>query len=450
MMKKGGQITVAIDRLAPDGSGVAVVENRTIPVKGTVPGDVVEVRIDRLKRLSARVTLLSFAEYGIERIQAKCPHFDYCGGCRWQNVPYDIQCGLKAVIVKDQLSGYCDPGLLNELSVELSPDEFYYRNKMEFSFDRPPGAPHPFLGLHEFGRYDNVFDVTDCYLQSTVSNRTLAAARAYTIRHDLSVYGLKSHRGLLRYLAVRDSKETGEVMVNLVTSDDPFPLLGDFCSYLRTEVPEITTIIRSINRGVASVAVGDEREVLHGPGTINERIGPYTFTISPDSFFQTNSRQARHLYGSIRDFCALTGSERVLDLYCGTGTIGIYLAEKADTVVGVEVIEDAVCDARRNAELNGAGNISFIAGQVERTANESMRDFDVLVCDPPRAGIHPRAMRELVKIRVPRFIYVSCNIKALASDLETLKLAGYKISDMRVFDMSPHTPHIETVLLLEL
>ncbi len=449
-MKKGEHITLAIERLAPDGAGTGAVKGRMIPVKGTVPGDVVEVRIDRLKRTSARVTLCSFIEQGIDRVQADCPHFDYCGGCRWQNVPYDTQCNLKAGIVKDQLSDYIDPGMLNGLSVEPSPDEFCYRNKMEFSFDRPPGAPKPFLGLHEYGRYDKVFDITDCFLQSPVSNRILAAARAFTIQHDLSIYGLKSHRGLLRYLSVRDSKKTGEVMVNLVTSEDPFLHAGDFCAYLRGEVPEITTIIRSINSGVASVAVGESREVLYGSGTINEGIGTYTFTISPDSFFQTNPRQAKHLYDAIREFCKLTGSERVLDLYCGTGTIGIYLADKADAVVGIEVVEDAVCDARRNAELNGVENISFVAGQVEHTVHESMHDFDVLVCDPPRAGIHPRAMRELVKMRVPRFIYVSCTINALPGDLELLKLAGYKISDIRVFDMSPHTPHIETVLLLEL
>ena len=449
-MKKGEQVTLKIERLAPDGAGVAVVKDRTIPVKGAIPGDTVEVRIDRLKRSTARVTLLSLVEPGVERVPAMCPHFEYCGGCRWQDIPYDIQCGLKAGIVRGQLSGHVDDGLLDGLSVQPSPDEFYYRNKMEFSFDQPPRAEKPFLGLHEYGRYDSVFDVTDCYLQSPVSNRILAAARAFTIENGLSIYGLKSHRGLLRYLAVRDSKETGEVMVNLVTSDDPFPLAGEFCDYLLAEAPEITTIIQSINSSVASIAVGEERKILHGPGSINERIGEYTFTISPDSFFQTNSRQARHLYDGIRDFCGLTGSERVLDLYCGAGTIGIYLAENADSVVGIELVEDAIMDARHNAELNGISNISFISGQVERTVHESMRDFDVLICDPPRAGIHPRAMRELVKMRVPRFVYVSCNIKALPGDLETLKLAGYNIRDMRIFDMSPHTPHIETVLLLEL
>ncbi|MFC1511883.1 23S rRNA (uracil(1939)-C(5))-methyltransferase RlmD, partial [Candidatus Latescibacterota bacterium] len=303
--------------------------------------------------------------------------------------------------------------------------------------------------LHEPGRFNAVFDITACQLESDRSNRIVGEVRRFARESGLSAWGLKSHRGLLRYLVIREGKATGETMVNLVTSGEDFTNFEDFAQCLLAAVPEITTILRSINRSPAATAVGEERRVVAGDGCIHDRIGDYTFAVSPDSFFQTNTRQAANLYETIGEFCRLTGDERVLDLYCGTGTIGISLASRAASVAGIEQVADAVCDARSNARLNGIENIEFIAGRVEAILDEDMAPYDVVICDPPRAGIHPRAMDRLVRMLVPRMVYVSCNSAALPGDLAVLLLAGYRIADIRAFDMSPHTPHIETVVLLE-
>ncbi len=450
-MKRGEIIRVHIERLAPDGTGYAVVEDRELHVRGALPGDETDVRVLGVKRFSARVRLEAIVTPGIKRIPAKCPHFDRCGGCRWQDVPYDVQCSMKVELVRTAFGSI--PGIepVEHIEIVPSPDVFFYRNKMEFSFDSPPlQEGKVFLGLHEAGRFDRVFDLERCLLQSELSNRVVEVTREFVRKHGLTAYGLKSHRGLLRFLIVRDGKNTGELMVNIVTSGEEFPVPEEFAGILVGEIPEVTTVVRSINRGKSSVTIGEEREILFGGGVITDRIGDSAFTISPDSFFQTNTHQAENLYDTITEFSGLTGAESVLDLYCGTGTIGIYLAVSAKTVTGVEMVEGAVEDARKNAELNDVKNITFLAGKVEKLIDESMENFDVVVCDPPRVGIHPKALSRLLRMRIPRMVYVSCNVKAMPHDLEMLAMAGYRLKDVRIFDMSPHTPHVETVVLLEI
>ena len=308
------------------------------------------------------------------------------------------------------------------------------------------------IGLHEPGKFDRVFELARCHIQSDRANEVVTATREFVVANGLSVYGLKSHRGLLRFLVVREGIETDDLMVVLVTGDEPFPQAADYAAALVRAVPSITTVLHSVSRSRAGVATGGEYTVLHGDGRIHDRIGPFTFGISPDAFFQTNTRQAERLYECIRDFCGLTGSERLLDLYCGTGTIGIFCAGDAAHVTGVELVEDAVADACANATLNGIENIEFIAAHVEAVVGENMAEepFDVAICDPPRAGIHPDGLAALCRMRIPRLVYVSCNVKQLPLDLEALTLAGYRITAVRAFDMSPHTPHIETVVRLDL
>ncbi|MFC1693961.1 23S rRNA (uracil(1939)-C(5))-methyltransferase RlmD [Candidatus Latescibacterota bacterium] len=450
-MNRGDIIRVRIEKLAPDGTGCAVVERKMLSVKGALPGDEVDIRVLGVKRHYARVRLESVVTPGIERIPAECPHFATCGGCLWQDVSYDIQCSMKKELVLRTLNSMtgCEP--CESVEFVPSPDVFFYRNKMEFSFDSPPGSQDSIkLGLHEAGKFDRVFDLTACLLQSELSNRAVEVSRTFAVEKGLTVYGLKSHVGLLRFLAVRDAKNTGELMINLVTSGDEFPCAADFTGRIVRDIPGVTTVVRSINRMKGNVAVGQERDILYGDGFICERIGGFTFALSPDSFFQTNIRQTENLYETVKQFSGLTGTEHLLDLYCGTGTIGIYLAEGTKSVTGVEMVESGIDDARRNAELNGIGSITFVAGKVEKVIDEGMGRFDVVVCDPPRAGIHPKALSQLVRMRIPRMVYVSCNIKAMPHDLETLALAGYRIKKIRVFDMSPHTPHIETVVMMEI
>jgi len=452
-MKKGETIRIPIEGLTPGGKGYAVVEGRTVTVTGALPGDEVDALVVSIRRHTARATLESFATEGFARIEPSCPHFFRCGGCTWQDVPYEVQCRMKALLVGNALKTVHGLDYGEDITVVPSPDEFFFRNKMEFSFDCPPSSEMLRLGLHEPGRYDRVFDVTGCRLQSELSNRVVNFTREFVTDRGLSAYSLKSHGGLLRFLAVRDGKMTGEFMVNLVTSGEPFGCGLEYCDALARGIPGITTVVRTINRGVAGVAKGEDREILSGSGLIRERIGSFTFSISPDAFFQTNPRQTERLYDTIGDFSGLSGTERLLDLYCGTGTIGIYLAGRTGSVTGVESVEDAVADARRNAELNGVDTIRFVAGKAERVIGglaSSEEGYDVIVCDPPRAGIHPRVMDHLVRMRIPRMVYVSCNVGALPGDLETLLLAGYRVLNVMAFDMSPHSPHVETVIALEI
>lgn len=462
-MKRGEVRTVLIERLGADGDGLAEVDGRTMRVAGAFPGDLALVRIWRVKRKAVLGLLEGLEARGVERVAPLCPHFGICGGCRWQDIPYGMQCRFKADIVRGMLSGI--PGIEPPHLVELvpSPDTVYYRNKMEFSFGSGPGsgeAPRRVcthagdtevrLGLHERGKFDRVFDVTGCRLQSELSNAILDETRRFAVGSGLSVYGLKSHEGLFRYLVIREGKFTGEVMVNLVTSGEEFPCAGEFADMLASRFCEATSVILSINRSPGGVAAGQERRTLRGAGCIHEQIGGLTFTISPDSFFQTNSCQAFNLYDTIREFSGLTGTERLLDLYCGTGTIGIFLSRRAAEVTGVEAASEAVEDARMNAALNDAGNCTFIAGRAEEILEEGMGRFDVAVCDPPRVGIHPKALAALLRMRIPRMVYVSCNAGAIPRDLEMLAMAGYRLVSVRAFDMAPHTPHIETVLGLEI
>lgn len=447
-MTSGAVIRVAIDGIAPDGSGLARMNDRILTVRGALPGDVVDVRIVKSRHGVLVGRLECLVEPAVPRITPPCPHFDRCGGCLWQDVPPETQLAAKARIVRDRLGvveGFDPP---DDLVVHPSPDAFYYRNKMEFTFDHPPRNDQRFLGLHERGKFNRIFDVTDCRLQSPLSNRIVCAAREFAEGQGLTVYGLRSHVGLLRFLTVREGKLTGDLMADLVTSGEPFPLAAAFAEHLQTAVPELTTVVRTVNRTKSSVALGEEHDILSGAGVIREQVGDRTYVVSPGSFFQTNSRQTRHLYDTVREFCGLTGSERVLDLYCGAGTIGIYLAEGARLVTGVESVEDAVRDAGVNACANGIEHAVFISGQVEHLLDASFGGYDVVVCDPPRAGIHPRAMARLIELAIPRMVYVSCNIKALHGDMATLLGAGYRVEGVRVFDMAPHTPHIETVVLL--
>ena len=449
-MKRGEVCTVLIERLGADGDGLAEVDGRTVRVAGAFPGDLALLRIRRVKRSSALAALERVESGKVERVVPRCPHFGVCGGCRWQDIPYEAQCRFKAEIVRAALTGI--PGIEPPGRVELvpSPDAVYYRNKMEFSFNSPPGSGEVRLGLHERGKYDRVFDVIGCLLQSEFSNAVVGASRRFAMERGLSVYGLKSHKGLLRYLVIREGKVTGEVMVTLVVSGEDFPSAEEFSWMLASRFPEVTSVILGINRSPGGVAVGQEQRTLYGAECIRERIGEFTFTISPDSFFQTNSRQALNLYETIREFSGLAGTERLLDLYCGTGTIGVFLSRRAAEITGVEAVGEAVADARRNAVLNGAGNCTFIAGRVEHVLDEGMGRFDVVVCDPPRAGIHPMALATLLRMRIPRMVYVSCNTGAISSDLEMLAMAGYRLKNLCAFDMAPHTPHIETVLGLEI
>ncbi len=446
--RRGDRIELDIEGLDRRGNGVGRVGEYTLLVRGAVPGDRVRARVrkvrNRLRRVEARVEELLSSE--IQRIGASCSHFGLCGGCLWQDIPYESQVRLKQDLVRNCL---LEAGIDTEPDAPIpSGEPFFYRNKMEFSFGSSPDGRNE-VGLHVWGRFDRVFDLDACHLQSESSNRIVERVR--NITRSLPVYDLKRHDGLLRFLTIREGKLTGETMVVLTTSGDGFPGAETLGKTLRESFPEVKSVIRSVNLRRAQVATGDREEVLSGTGSVKEKLGDFTFEISPGSFFQTNTRQAEHLYRRVVELAEPGSDDRILDVYCGTGAISLYLSRKAGYVLGIEVVEGAVRDAIRNSAINGVSNCGFIAGAAEDILwriREQGERFDTVVTDPPRPGMHPKALNAICDLRPERIVYVSCNPEALGSDLKRLEAGGYRTDYVQLVDMFPHTPHCEVVARL--
>jgi 23S rRNA (uracil1939-C5)-methyltransferase len=327
---------------------------------------------------------------------------------------------------------------------------------MEFSFyglGQESAADPLRLGLHERGHWDRIFDIDYCHLQSQLSNEIVRFVRQTAIELGIPGYDIVSHHGFLRFLLIREGKQTGQAMIVLVTAQGEFPKKDEFFDRMRKTFPDLTTAVWVINDKRAQIAKGEIQEVVFGPGYIEETILDKTFEIRPGSFFQTNSRQTERLYQLAIDYAALTGHERVLDLYCGAGTIAICAASQAGEVVGVELDAEAVDAARRNAERNDAANCGFYGGYVKEFLQApELREnaADTVFIDPPRSGMHPRGIRQLVNLKIPRIIYISCNPSTFARDASDLARGGYELVEVTPVDMFPHTMHIELVSRFDL
>ncbi len=445
--KRNSVVEVRIEGLGPNGRGIARAEGLTFEVADALPGDRVQARVGRVRGGAAEARTVAVLEPGLGRIPAVCAHFGTCGGCLWQGVAYEDQVRLKMGMVRDALGRLGVEFPFEEATAAAEP--FFYRNKMEFSFGQQ--GDEVVLGLHVRGKFDRVFDLQRCHLQSEASNRVVEAVRAFARSAGLRVYDLRSHRGLLRFVTVREGKGTGEVMVNLVTSEEPFPERAGVVEAVLRAAPEVVTVIHTVNRRKAQVATGDEVTVLHGEGFIRERLAEFTFRVSPTSFFQTNPRQAERLYDLVAEYSDLLRGERALDLYCGTGAIAMFLARQGGRVVGVESSEEAVRDALRNCAENRVEGCRFApgdAGPVLKQLRRQGERFDVAAVDPPRAGMHPGALQALIELAPPRIVYVSCNPEALATDVSRLLAAGYRAERARLVDLFPQTAHCETVVKL--
>jgi len=388
---------------------------------------------------------------GAERPSPVCVHFGTCGGCQTQDVPYEIQLARKAARLEALLG---PAGWDRPVPVHPSPAVWYYRNKMEFSFQdvypRPePGGDYILLGLKRRKRWDKVLNVTECRLLSPEAPALLAAVHAWALREGLEPYNLHRRTGFLRHLVLREGKATGDRMALLVTGPGDLPK-ESFVESVLSAYPA-TAVLWGVNGGASDVARSDAVEALFGPGFIMEEILGRRFRISPYSFFQTNTRGAGALYSRVRDWLREAGAEAVLDLYCGSGGISLCVADVCGRVRGVEESSSAVADARANASANGIGNAEFIKGRVEESPSVfSGADFkaDAVVVDPPRAGLHPAAARSLLEARFPRVIYVSCNPAAMIQDMGRLS-GGYALRRVEAVDLFPHTEHVETLALLE-
>jgi 23S rRNA (uracil1939-C5)-methyltransferase len=446
---KEQELELRIESLAFGGNGVARLEGFVLFVRRGLPGDLVRARVTKVKRSHAEAETIEVLEPGPSRVEAPCPYFGACGGCRFQDLAYEVQCEAKAAQVKDALvriAGIDEPPLEPIIPAE----EIYgYRNKLEYSFAATPEGPA--LGFHRAGRWDELLPIERCLLTTELGNSIRAAAVEWAREEVLEVYDQKEKRGYLRHLVVREGRNTGQALVMLVTASDK-PFDRDFLVRSLTKFPEVRSIYWAVNDGVGETT-NVPAELIWGEEAIEEELCGLNFRLRPNAFLQTNTRMAEKLYSLAGEYAGLTGEETVWDLYCGTGTIGLTLARQARSVWGIEISEESVACALENAERNSVGNIAFFAGnvgQVIRELKERSGPPDVVVVDPPRAGLAGKALRRLAETGAPRIVYVSCNPTTLAGDFKLLhEQAGYRLLRAQPVDMFPHTPHVETVALLE-
>ena len=449
--KRGDLVSVAIDDLAFGGEGVGRVDGYVVFVRGGVPGDRLQIRLTQARPRFGRGVIEVIDVPSPDRVEAPCPYFERCGGCRLQHVAYTAQLAFKAKQVADCLTRI---GGLGEVAIRPiigAPEMFGYRNKMEFTVAPSRDGGAAVVGLHEAERYDAVLDIERCLLQSETLNALLAETRRFIHESGLTVYEEETGEGLLRFLMLREGKRTGEAMVNVVASSPQITSVAPLARRLRDRVPQTASVLLNVNPKKASVAIGVEEHLLEGRDHITERLGGLTFQISANSFFQTNSLQAERLFALVLEYAELAGQETVVDLYSGTGAITLLLAGRSRWVYGIEVAQASVEDAVRNAKSNGIENCTFLSGEVRFVLPELISRgvrSEVVVADPPRAGFHPKALRALLTLSPRRIVYVSCNPSTMARDLGELARGGYRIDLVQPIDMFPHTPHIEAVARL--
>jgi 23S rRNA (uracil1939-C5)-methyltransferase len=440
-VERGQELELTVDSLAFGGAGVARRDGYVVFVRDAVPGDRVRAVVTKRKKAYAEARTVALLEPGPERIEAVASH----PGAPWQVLPYDRQVAVKAEQIDDALRriGHLDGYDLEPLVPAV--EQWRYRNKLEYSFGTSD-AGELVCGFHAPGSWERIEHVEDCLLASEAGNQARRAALQWCRERGLRAYDRRAQTGLLRNLVVREGRRTGELQVRLVTSDEPVELDGF------AEAVGAGSVLWTRALDVGETTAGGMTEVLHGTEAIEEELGGLRFRISADAFFQTNTEMAERLYGIATEYAGLQGWERVYDLFCGIGTIGLSLAPRAGEVWGLELVEEAIADAIANARRNEIDNVRFFAGDVRlalRQLVETAGRPDVLVVDPPRAGLSAKVVRRIIEAAPTRIVYVSCNPTTLAPNAAQLVEAGYALRRVRPVDMFPQTPHIECVALLE-
>ncbi len=451
-LRPGEEIEIDVDRAAMEGRGVGRLGELVVFVDRALPGERVTARVTRSQRNFAQARALTVLRPSPSRVPGRCVHLANCGGCSWQELEYEAQLDTKTDLVRESLERLGGFRGIDVPRAIASPATFFYRNKMEFSFFAGRDG-EIVLGLHEPGTFDRVFDLEACHLMSEESNRIVTRVRELAVRSGLPAYHSRRHEGFWRYLVIREAKSTGQTMVNMVTNEGPMPGGAEFAAALVAEFASIHSLVRNVNSRRATIAVGEREELLHGSTEIEERIGGLRFRIASNTFFQTNTLQAERLFGLAVEAAGLTGGEEVLDLYSGTGAISLFLAQRAGKVTGIELVPESIAMAEKNAALNGIDNCRFVVGEVReffRRRPGEARAAQVVLVDPPRAGLHADIIQSLRELRPPRIVYVSCNPATLARDLALLcKDGAYTLQRVQPVDMFPHTFHIECVAVLE-
>jgi 23S rRNA (uracil1939-C5)-methyltransferase len=458
---------VIVQDYAAEGKALSKLDGKVIFIEGAVPGDVVDVRLSKNKKDWAEGKAIHFHSYSDARVPAFCTHFGVCGGCKWQMLPYDLQLQYKQNEVAQHLRR------LGKVELpELSPiigctDSTHYRNKLEFTFsnrrfltkeelDLPSETASKLeqnaLGFHVPRLFDKVIDINTCHLMLEPTNAIKNTLRNFAKQQGYAFYDIRNHTGWLRTLIIRVTT-TREVMVNICFGYEQKGDREKLFDHLLTEVPAITTLLYTINQKRNDSLHDLEPQVYMGKGYAMEKLEDLQFKIGPKSFFQTNTKQAENLYRVIREFADLTGQETVYDLYCGTGSIGIFVSKLAKKIIGVELIAEAIENARENAALNHIEHAHFFAGDVIDVCNPSFFEEqgrpDVVITDPPRAGMHEKLIKKILEIEAPVVVYVSCNPATQARDLQLLD-EKYLVAKIQPVDMFPHTHHIENVVQLKL
>lgn len=455
---------ITVTDYAAEGKALVRHEGKVIFVSGAIPGDRVNIRLSKNKKDWAEGKAIDILEPSPDRLEPFCKHFGTCGGCKWQMLPYEKQLAFKQQEAVQNLVRIGKIELPEVLPIVGSANTIHYRNKLEFTFSNKRyltnaelnneniSAQQNALGYHAPGIFDKVIDIDECYLMDDVNNRIRNTVREIAVENNFSYYNIKEHTGWLRNIIIRYCS-TGELMVNICINHEDEPNRLILLNSLLSKVPEISTLLYTINPKWNDSIYDLEPVVYHGKGYAIEKLEDFEFIISPKSFFQTNTRQAEQLYSITRAFAGLTGKETVYDLYCGTGSIGIFLSKQAKKIIGVEVIEDAIEDARKNAALNNIHHATFFAGDVIKICNDEFFEQhgrpDVIITDPPRAGMHEKLVIKLLEMEAPKIVYVSCNTATQARDLSLLS-EKYKVMKVQPVDMFPHTHHIESVVLLTL
>ncbi len=457
-IKKGQDIVLAITDLAFGGRGIAKIDGFTVFVDQAVPQDRVTARIYKRKKNYAEARVVSLISPSPYRIDPTCPYSGWCGGCKWQFLDYERQLEYKQRHVSESLDHIGGIKDVRVRPARASGQVFHYRNKMEFSCaDRRWLLPEELgdpdidigfaLGLHVPGTYHKVLDIDRCLLQPETGNHILNDAKRFMKNSGLPAYGLKTHEGFWRFLMLRHSVAYDHWLVNIVTSTESVASVKPLADELIEKYPRVVSVVNNITARKSGVATGDYEVPLAGDVCLKERIGPFEFEVSANSFFQTNTRGAEILYNVVKQYADLSGSETVLDLYSGTGTIPIWLSDAARSIIGIEIVESAVSDAEKNCRYNGVTNCEFLVGDINQRLSDFKKSPDVMIIDPPRPGMHKDVVKKVLEIQPARIVYVSCNPATLARDLWMLS-DRYGVVEVQPVDMFPHTYHVENVILL--
>ena len=457
-IKKGQTLEVQISDIAYGGKGLVRIDGLAVFVDQAVPGDQVLIRITRKRKKHAEALVVDLLKASSNRIEPPCVYSGFCGGCKWQFLDYPLQLEYKRQHVRESLEHI---GQIKGVPVHAtvpSPFIYGYRNKMEFTCtDRrwlTPAEMHQIeikkdfgVGLHVPGTFFKVFDTKRCLLQPDLGNHLLDDVRQYALSSGLPAYGLRSHQGFWRFLMLRHSLARDRWMINIVTAADNPPALKPLADRLTRKYTQVSAVILNVTARIAGITTGEFERTLAGASTLTDTIGGFSFEISANSFFQTNSSGAAKLYEIVQRYAQLTGTETIVDLYSGTGTIPILLSQAARTVIGLEMAPSAIADAQLNCRINRVQNCRFIAGDIRETLPSVTQRPEVLIIDPPRAGMHKDVVKQVLALLPERIVYVSCNPSTLARDLGLLKEA-FQVLEVQPVDLFPHTYHIESVARL--